>query len=59
MPNYKTINNTNEIHSDGLKRMDVAVKIYSLEIDLGHEDHYKLVSTMIIVLLINECFDYF
>lgn len=30
------MNNTNEIYSNGLKGMDVAVEIYSLETDLGH-----------------------
>lgn len=34
--NATITNKLTEKHSDGLKRMDVAVKIYSLETDLGH-----------------------
>lgn len=53
------MNNSNETHTNCLKRMNVAMEIYSLETDLGHLDHYKLVSTLIIVFLISDCFDYF
>lgn len=30
------MNNTNEIYSDNLRGMDVAVETYSRETDLGH-----------------------
>lgn len=36
--NYKMMNNfnTNEIHRNCIKRMDVVVEMYSLETDFGH-----------------------
>lgn len=49
MSSYQMTNNFNERHINGLKRMNVAMEIYSLETDLGH---YKLASTLIIVNLV-------
>lgn len=36
MFNYEMMNNSSETHTHSLKRMNVALEIYSLETDLGH-----------------------
>lgn len=36
MPNYKMMNSSNETHTNCLKRMNIAMEIYSLETDLSH-----------------------